>query len=338
MDVEACATEATWRVTRGSKALDTEDDANETVTFTPEIVGDVDFAPEAADLVPAQVTITEGPGVALSTLSLRVLERNSSTYTVALTSQPTGTGTVTVTPSVSGDPDVTLSPASLSFTPTTWHVAQAVTVSAAEDPDETDDEAVIRHAVSGANYGSVTADDVEVRVQDIDGKVTGDLRMVGSENENEGRLEMFYQGDWGTICDDRFSNWIRPVGGGPAEPNQASKVACRIMGYEGGKYRLRTRLVVARKRLRATDLARRRSVPREHCCAQRRRRRHSGESQRLLQRRACPAQLQPPGGRRGTLHGHADTACRCTGARSTASGGAEHPAHDHAQLRRKSRD
>ena len=231
MDVEACATEATWRVTLAA-TLDTVDDGGENVMFTPEIVGTVEFAPEAAALVPAEVAITEGPGVALSTLSLRVLEGLTNTYTVALTSQPTGT--VTVTPSVSGDSDVSVSPANLIFTPMTWHVAQTVTVSTVDDDDETDDEAVIQHAVSGANYGSVTADDVEVRVQDIDGKVTGDLRMVGSENENEGRLEMFYQGDWGTVCDDRFSNWVRPRTGGPAEPNQASKVACRIMGYEGG--------------------------------------------------------------------------------------------------------
>ncbi|XP_038069553.1 scavenger receptor cysteine-rich type 1 protein M130-like [Patiria miniata] len=57
----------------------------------------------------------------------------------------------------------------------------------------------------------------------------GDLRFGGSSRHYEGRLEIFYDGEWGTICDDDF---------GISEAN----VACRQMGYEyaldytGGSY------------------------------------------------------------------------------------------------------
>ena len=103
-------------------------------------------------------------GVTVSATSLDVDEGDDATYTVVLTSQPTAD--VTVMPSrSSGDTDVTVSGA-LTFTPINWNVAQTVTVSAAQDTDAVDDAAVIGHAVSGGDYGVVTAASVDVAVDD----------------------------------------------------------------------------------------------------------------------------------------------------------------------------
>ncbi len=49
----------------------------------------------------------------------------------------------------------------------------------------------------------------------------GDVRLVtitGQSITSAGRLELFYNEQWGTVCDDRFS------------PNDAA-VACRQLGY-----------------------------------------------------------------------------------------------------------
>ena len=111
------------------------------------------------------VTPDSPPGVTVSPSALTVPEGTTVTYTVRLDSEPTGT--VTLTPS-SDNPDVTFSPATLTFTTSTWATAQTVTVTAAQDSDTAEDTATISHAVAGEDYGSVTAPSVPVTVTDDD--------------------------------------------------------------------------------------------------------------------------------------------------------------------------
>ena len=48
----------------------------------------------------------------------------------------------------------------------------------------------------------------------------GDLRLVGGSSPLEGRLEVCYYNQWGTVCDDDWGT-------------MDARVACRQLGYSG---------------------------------------------------------------------------------------------------------
>ena len=141
---------------------DDVDEVDETVT--------VEGGAAAAGLNVTATTVTinddDERGVQVSPTTLTVREGADGTYTVVLTSEPTGP--VTVMPSVTGSADVTVSPPPLTFTAGNWDTAQTVTVSAGSDADAENDTATIGHTIAGADYGAngVTADDVTVMVTD----------------------------------------------------------------------------------------------------------------------------------------------------------------------------
>ena len=105
------------------------------------------------------------PSVTVRPRSLTVNEGNSATYSVVLYTPPSRNVTVDIS---SNNTSVTVSPASLTFTPQTWNTAQTVTVSSAHDADSDDDSTSLVHDPSGAEYESVLNATSTVSITDDD--------------------------------------------------------------------------------------------------------------------------------------------------------------------------
>ena len=131
------------------------DGADDTVTLTHTAAGG-NYAGVTAELA-VTVTDDETVSVVLSKTALSVTEQDASgsTYTVKLSHQPSESVTVTV--SGHAGTDLTLDKTTLTFTTTTWNVAQTVTVTAGNDADGTDDAVTLTHTAAGGEYASVTA-------------------------------------------------------------------------------------------------------------------------------------------------------------------------------------
>ena len=106
------------------------------------------------------------PGMAILPRTLDVDEGGTATYTVNLNTVPTGDVTVEIT---SDDPGAaTVSPATLTFTPTDWNTARTVTVTGVEDSDQDDEIVTLLNDPMGAEYDRVSRVDVELKVTDND--------------------------------------------------------------------------------------------------------------------------------------------------------------------------
>ena len=129
-----------------------------------------------------QITDNDGNGIVLSPASLPVTEGASSTYTVALASQPTADVAVTIT-GHSGTA-LGLNRTSLSFTTSDWNMGQSVTARASQDNDSDNDSATLTHTADGGGYTGVTAA-LAVTVTDDDTRATGAPLISGSPEVGE---------------------------------------------------------------------------------------------------------------------------------------------------------
>ena len=149
---------------------DAVDEPQVTITHSVSSTDDPTYGGLNVGSIGVTVTDDDTVGVTVTPTKLTIDEGASSTYTVALDSEPTGT--VTVTLGGVADADLSMDKASLTFTDQDWDVEQEVTVTAEHDNDAVDEPQVtITHTVSSPDddeYDGVSAGSVSVTVTDDD--------------------------------------------------------------------------------------------------------------------------------------------------------------------------
>ena len=166
---------------------DATDDGNVVIAHT---IRGADYTGVSVASVTVDVGETDTQGATITPSDLEIVEGDKTTgvtYTVKLNTQPTDNVTVTITgqaPVVAegdnraADNNVIIDKSELTFTPSTWDVAQSVRVTANVDFEDEDDDAGtsnvtsenadLSHGFSGADYGGVADIDVDVTVKDRD--------------------------------------------------------------------------------------------------------------------------------------------------------------------------
>ena len=150
---------------------DEVDEEDETVT----LLGSELVAGDSADSLPVRSAsftiidddttgITISPAKLAAGTGISMKEGGTSTYSLVLDSEPTDTVTVTVA-GRQGDL-ISLTPETLTFTPSDWSTAKTISVVSLDDGTDTSfTNAVISHQVSGGDYGSVTVREIWVQIE-----------------------------------------------------------------------------------------------------------------------------------------------------------------------------
>ncbi len=153
---------------------DRVDDDDESVTLG---FGTLTHRVDAGRQLNASVRIIDNDerGVTVSAAALTVPEGGAGSYTVVLHSAPTSPVTIEIT--VQENTEVSVDAAQLSFSAENWDAPQEVVVRALDDDDAVVDRVTLDHAITGGDYGEVTAPSVAVTV------VEDDVPVVTIENE-----------------------------------------------------------------------------------------------------------------------------------------------------------
>ena len=144
-------TAATWNIAQAVTVTGVDDavddgDVGSAVNIGPTTSSDANYNGLSPSAVGVTTTDDDMAGVTVSGGPLTVTEAGSSTtFTIVLTSQPIGD--VSVPLAASNPAEAAVSPASLTFTATTWNIAQAVTVTGVDDA--VDDGDVVPRSISG---------------------------------------------------------------------------------------------------------------------------------------------------------------------------------------------
>ena len=127
------------------------------------------------------VSITDDDirGVTIDPTSFTVIAGRTNSYSVVLDTQPTANVTVTVSGHV--NTDLSLDRTSLTFTADNWNAAQTVTVTA--DENAVARSVTLTHAINGADYGSVSADDATVNILAAPSSITIQVGVTVSQQQ-----------------------------------------------------------------------------------------------------------------------------------------------------------
>ena len=210
---------ATVEYLDASDAVLTDADTSSTNTF------EVDLSSTDDTVIKVKVTAEDGTTTETYTVTFKGPSDDASLS--ALTLNPGSLSPPFASATTSYSASVGTETARTTVTPTTTHPNATIEYLSATDATLTDADTSSTGTfevdlVTGENVFKikVTAEDrTTTRTYNINVQRGNTLRLVDGNVPHEGRLEMFHGGQWGTICDDYWTE-------------HDADVACRVLGYE----------------------------------------------------------------------------------------------------------